>query len=362
MIVGIFFLIVTVFAGTYIDSCDSRWGLNECIYIGIDPSISHRREIIFSALDTIIQTTRTPIIYSNVTIPDRYNDIYGPGIVFTLGESCASPIGKQTRGQYVYLTNDCNKASVMHETMHAFGILHEHIRPDRDNYITVHYENIDPIYKHNFDIVQNSLYSQDYDYSSVMHYGEYYFSINGEKTIDSNGNSVGVADTLSSLDILTIPSVLIRCNGVIESRTCKPCQGICRNGECDPLVGRCECYKNSKIFYSGNLCEIENICNKECQGGYCNEFSDCTCFQTSKIHYIGSQCQFNHTCNCKESGGLCNMGFCECFPGFSGNTCQFYYVEPFYLTVIKILIALSIIPIITISIMVLKDKDLFSQG
>ena len=49
--------------------------------------------------------------------------IYTDEYSFTLGESCASPIGKQTRGQYVYLTNDCNKASVMHETMHAFGIL-----------------------------------------------------------------------------------------------------------------------------------------------------------------------------------------------------------------------------------------------
>lgn len=60
--------------------------------------------------------------------------------------------------------------------MHAAGVYHQHTRPDRDSYVTVKYENIDPDYTSNFDIsdaerVTN--YDILYSYESVMHYGRY---------------------------------------------------------------------------------------------------------------------------------------------------------------------------------------------
>ncbi len=33
---------------------------------------------------------------------------------------------------------------VLHELLHALGFVHEHTRPDRDTYVRVYYENIDP--------------------------------------------------------------------------------------------------------------------------------------------------------------------------------------------------------------------------
>lgn len=60
---------------------------------------------------------------------------------------------------------------------HVFGLIHEHQRYDRDNYIQVAMENIRPEWQsawtkigHIFDI-QN--FNKKYDIDSIMHYGQF---------------------------------------------------------------------------------------------------------------------------------------------------------------------------------------------
>lgn len=58
---------------------------------------------------------------------------------------------------------------------------------DRDDYVTIHWENITPGTEHNFNKYTNaqvSHFNQTYDYLSVMHYGAYGFSKNGNATIE----------------------------------------------------------------------------------------------------------------------------------------------------------------------------------
>ena len=62
----------------------------------------------------------------------------------------------------------------MHEIGHALGIYHEHQRPDRDDFVTVMWENIPEDDQFNFEkqttphVTQNG---NPYAYNSIMHYG-----------------------------------------------------------------------------------------------------------------------------------------------------------------------------------------------
>jgi len=65
------------------------------------------------------------------------------------------------------------KPTVQHEFMHALGFHHEQNRPDRDQFIDVHLENVLPLYRYNFDKMRSTQWDDQgevYDFASVMHY------------------------------------------------------------------------------------------------------------------------------------------------------------------------------------------------
>lgn len=94
---------------------------------------------------------------------------------------------------------------VLHELGHGLGLMHEHQRPDRDSYVTINWYNIVPGFEYYFDIVDNPLYVEEdlsYDYSSIMHYSETGFGIDGSITIDPAvpGSNIGQRNDISLLD------------------------------------------------------------------------------------------------------------------------------------------------------------------
>ena len=79
----------------------------------------------------------------------RFNDELQPDyLVFTKHpSSCSGPIGRQTGPQLVGCpiggAGGFTPGNVMHEIGHAVGFHHEHCRPDREQKITINWDNIE---------------------------------------------------------------------------------------------------------------------------------------------------------------------------------------------------------------------------
>ncbi|CAH1787738.1 unnamed protein product [Owenia fusiformis] len=98
----------------------------------------------------------------------------------------------------------------IHEFLHLCGLYHEHTRPDRDTYIKIVWENIDPDFKENFEINEEAKpHDTPYDYRSVLHYEENEFAMDYTKPtiIPNKPVYIGQRDGLSALDILKLQRV-----------------------------------------------------------------------------------------------------------------------------------------------------------
>ena len=91
-------------------------------------------------------------------------------------------------GQTLNLGSNCyTESTIIHEFMHAFGVHHYQNRPDRDQYVTIHTENIrSDINLINWNLEKGSdTYGTEYDVKSFMHYGATAGSKNGNPVITS---------------------------------------------------------------------------------------------------------------------------------------------------------------------------------
>ncbi|GAB6031019.1 hypothetical protein CHUAL_007837 [Chamberlinius hualienensis] len=106
--------------------------------------------------------------------------------------------------------------TIIHELMHILGFWHEQNRPDRDNYITIMWNNIMEDNRHNFYKYSSDkidTLNEPYDYQSIMHYSAHAYAKDpNQPTIVPRINvEIGQRLQLSILDVKKIKK-LYRCH------------------------------------------------------------------------------------------------------------------------------------------------------
>ncbi|KAJ7393766.1 hypothetical protein OS493_003425 [Desmophyllum pertusum] len=209
-----------------------------------------------------------------ITFKERTNE--KAFIYFFIGGSCFSEVGRTGDKQYISIAPHCwNAGDVAHEIAHALGFYHEQSRPDRDEYVTINWDNIVESEKVNFAKYGPSRIDSlgvDYDYNSLMHFEETAFSKNGQPTIipKQAGVTIGQRDGPSALDIKQM-NLLYKCNGSCKDNNYN-CRSWARRGEChrNPRYMRVYCKKSCRVCNAQGSCMDRNrYCRHWAARGYC---------------------------------------------------------------------------------------------
>ncbi len=179
-----------------------RWPDGIVPYLEPESNSPIQQRNIRQAMDHWMQKTRISFVARTAQNADQYPHY----LRFENSNSCASYVGMQGNQQSIMVSDACSMGSIVHEIGHALGLYHEHTRPDRDNYVQIDWNQITPDKEINFNILDAGVENHGtYDYGSIMHYGEYFFSETQKRTIIApEGIVIGQRDALSAIDAQSI--------------------------------------------------------------------------------------------------------------------------------------------------------------
>lgn len=155
-------------------SRSTRWPNGRVPYV-IDPSLPNPKRV----TDAIAEWQK----YTFLEFFPR--DSETDYILFKTGGGCSSWVGRAGGEQAVTLNAGCTTGNTIHEIGHALGLWHEQSRTDRDEFIVINFNNIEPSYWNQFDTIVSPLVENGniagYNFNSVMHYPPDAFAVDGSR-------------------------------------------------------------------------------------------------------------------------------------------------------------------------------------
>eukprot|EP00755_Sulcionema_specki_P017192 Sspe_Gene.10980::Locus_3701_Transcript_4_5_Confidence_0.333_Length_1096::g.10980::m.10980 len=169
----------------------------------------------------------------------------------------SSHLGMQEVGKTIIrVGKNCGAGCVAHEIAHTMGMMHEHSRNDRDQFVTVHMDRVGS--GHSNMRKYTSRGGQDllpYDYKSIMHYSEWAFKKDGAgNTIDAPV-PIGQREYLSKTDIAAMRFLYNNC----RTPTGPPkCVSTVEKGEV-PEIQVGQEYVVTFVAVAGELMKVEYV-------------------------------------------------------------------------------------------------------
>lgn len=293
---------------------------NNTVYYAFHANTSPSQQADALAAMVLIEGVSSMTFIARTTEPDY--------VVFTDAGGNSSFIGRIGGPQTININAWTVHYVIVHEIMHAMGIYHEQSRPDRDTYVQINSANIcqnccsGGSCDHNFDIEAGASMIGPYDFDSVMHYGQCFFSTCSDCLSNPGScrtitvlppfdtvwqDAIGQSDHFSAGDIETIqtmyPSLSVPCESVIGD--------LDDDNDCDmedALIFQ-TCYNDSTGGRPECSCADANV----------DEFVDAADVE-SFINAIHGPDVILGAC-CSDGDGICTEGSAsEC--GISGGTYQ----------------------------------------
>lgn len=128
--------------------------------------------------------SKTNVRFYNSTGQSQHDNVYNidypyVNFIYKEGDTSESKIGRVGGRQDIELADFAFEYAlyrgdygiIEHEICHALGMMHEQQRPDRDDYVTINWNNLTSKGRSNFSkVTTNYMYRGSYDYNSLMGY------------------------------------------------------------------------------------------------------------------------------------------------------------------------------------------------
>jgi hypothetical protein len=236
----------------------------------------------------------------------------GPAIFVMASENkgCYSYVGvvPWMKSQQLQLHPDgcASLGTTMHELGHALGMAHEQARPDRDQFVVIHWDNIEEDKAYNFEVDANGFADVDYDYQSLMHYDSGAFAVDQSQPtitkVSGGHDGVGQRSGMSIYDVVQMQEMYKAVNSECEMNGISGTGCISLphdNGEdfCGSITG-CGGEANHACCVCGGGLEIQCYEGEECPQRPENNFPpppELSCIEA--MNYGSYGCIYRNTCD-----------------------------------------------------------------